>query len=53
MYGAHERSSDVLADGDEIRHRSGLLCRSRDGRPLAPVPVDDERVRMRSFAGAP
>lgn len=47
----HERWCDVLADADEVRIGRGVLSPFRDGRPLAQLRFDEERVQIRPFVG--
>lgn len=51
--GGHEGWSDVLANADEVGIASGVLSPFRAGRPLAPVPFDEDRVQIRPFVRAP
>ena len=51
--GVPERWREVLADADEVRIGRGVLSPFRDGRPLAPLSFDEERVQIRPFVGAP
>jgi hypothetical protein len=51
--GGRERWCDVLADADEVRIGRGVLSPFRDGEPLAPLPLDEDRVQIRLFVGVP
>jgi hypothetical protein len=49
----YEPWCDVLADADEVQIGHGVLSPFRDGRSLAPLRFDAERVQIRPFVGAP